>query len=102
MLLGQVYRWQVINGGWRGPLSLATLFLELYIIVNEQNNTIAKAWDSLKLNFTFRRIVDHNLLMQWYKFAFRRTINHNLSFSDQGGFPIDLPPIRELYNQVLL
>jgi hypothetical protein len=59
------YRWIVGNGRrvlfqedtWLGHCSLSIVYWDLYTIVNEQQCTVADAWDGDELMFTFRRTV---------------------------------------------
>jgi hypothetical protein len=68
------YRWKIGNGRsvkfwedhWFGSCSLAIQFWDLYVIVNEQNVSIADAWDGIQLKLTFRRSVDQQLMNRWY------------------------------------
>jgi hypothetical protein len=68
------YQWKVGNGRktkfwedhWFGHCSLAILYWDLYVLVNEQNISIAKVWDGRNLKLTFRRCVDHQLMQRWY------------------------------------
>jgi hypothetical protein len=68
------YQWKVGNGRnikfwedhWFGHCSLAILFWDLYVLVNEQNISIAEVWDGVNLKLTFRRCVDHQLMQRWY------------------------------------
>jgi hypothetical protein len=68
------YQWKVGNGRnikfwedhWFGHCSLAILFWDLYVLVNEQNVSIAEVWDGVNLKLTFRRCVDHQLMQRWF------------------------------------
>jgi hypothetical protein len=42
---------------WLGNCSLAILCWDLFILVYEQEATVAQAWDGVNLRFTFRRCV---------------------------------------------
>jgi hypothetical protein len=63
------YKCQVGNGKknlfwedtWIGNCSLSILFWDLYIIVNEQQSTLAQVWDGTNLKMTFRRTVNQVL-----------------------------------------
>jgi hypothetical protein len=67
------YKWQVGNGRkilfwvdtWIGNCSLAILFWDLYSIVNEQQITVADAWDGTDLKCSFRRTVSPALYNRW-------------------------------------
>jgi hypothetical protein len=67
------YRWKVGNGRkvrfwedvWLGSSSLAIQFWEIYVIVNEQNATIADIWDGSQLKCSFKRCVDRRLFQRW-------------------------------------
>lgn len=69
------YRWHVGDGMmikfwedvWFGHCCLATQFWDLYVIVNEQNCTIAEVWDGSQLKLSFRRTVDVHLLNRWFE-----------------------------------
>jgi hypothetical protein len=50
---------------WFGSCSLAIQYWGLYSIVNEQGATISDVWDGVNLKFTFRRIVNRELMDQW-------------------------------------
>jgi hypothetical protein len=39
----------------------------VYVLANEQNISIAKAWDGTQLKITFRRCSDHELMVKWYE-----------------------------------
>jgi hypothetical protein len=68
------YQWKVGNGKkvkfwedhWFGHCSLSILFWDLYVLINEQNKSIAELWDGVNLKCTFRRSVDQNLMQRWY------------------------------------
>jgi hypothetical protein len=68
------YQWKVGNGRkikfwedhWFDHCSLAILYWDLYVLVNEQNISIAEVWDGRNLKLTFRRCVDHQLMQRWY------------------------------------
>jgi hypothetical protein len=63
------YRWKLGKAQkvrfWENVLvansSLAIPFWELYVIMNEQNKTVAELWDGCNLKCTFRRCVDSRL-----------------------------------------
>jgi hypothetical protein len=67
------YRWHVGNGNkvlfwediWIGNCSLATLYWDIYVIVNEHNVTIADVWDGQELKCSFRRTVDDHMYNRW-------------------------------------
>jgi hypothetical protein len=67
------YRWKVGNvrkvrfweDVWLGSLSLAIQFWDIYVIVNEQNATIADIWDGSQLKCSFKRCVDRRLFQRW-------------------------------------
>jgi hypothetical protein len=67
------YKWKAGDGSrirlwedlWFGTCSLAIQYWRLYCIVNEQGVTIKKAWDGVNLKFTFRRMVNRELMDQW-------------------------------------
>jgi hypothetical protein len=67
------YRWNLGNGLkilfwtdiWLGNCSLAILYWDLFILVHEQEVTVAQAWDSVNLRFTFRRCVSRILYDRW-------------------------------------
>jgi hypothetical protein len=42
---------------WIGACSPAILFWDLFVIVDENQLTVAQAWDGENLRFTFRRSV---------------------------------------------
>jgi hypothetical protein len=46
---------------------MAVQFLDLYIIANEHNVSIADVWDGVQLNISFRRTVDQVMLNRWYE-----------------------------------
>jgi hypothetical protein len=46
---------------------MAVQFLDLYIIANEHNVSIADVWDGVQLNISFRRTVDQVMLIRWYE-----------------------------------
>jgi hypothetical protein len=87
------YRWNVGNGKkvlfwedtWIGHCSLAILFWDLYVIVNEQQCTIADAWDGSNLKFTFRRTVSQVLYDRWLDLV---ALVQTVSFSDYDDCPI--------------
>jgi hypothetical protein len=62
-------RWKIEDGkkvkfcedNWLGTSSLAIQFWELYVILNEKNNTVCELWDGTNLKCTFRRIVHSDL-----------------------------------------
>jgi hypothetical protein len=68
------YQWKVGNGKkvkfwedhWFGHCSLSILFWDLYVLINEQNKSIAELWDGVNLKCTFRRSIDQNLMQRWY------------------------------------
>jgi hypothetical protein len=37
----------------------------MYIIVNEQGKSVDDAWDGMNLKFTFRRIVNREVMGMW-------------------------------------
>jgi hypothetical protein len=67
------YRWKLGNGEkilfwsdtWFGSCSFAILYWDLYCLVNEQQLTVAQAWDGENLKFTFRRTVSPTLYLRW-------------------------------------
>ena len=67
------FRWKIGNGNkirfwsdvWIGNCSLAILFRDLFIIVNEQDLTVAQVWDGVDLKFAFRRCVSPALFDRW-------------------------------------
>ena len=69
------YQWKVGNGRkikfwedhWFGGSSLAIQYWDVYVIENEQNITIAEAWDGEQLKITFRRCFDGQLMVQRYE-----------------------------------
>jgi hypothetical protein len=50
---------------WFGSCSLAIQYWGLYSIVNEQGATISDVSNGVNLKFTFRRIVNRELMDQW-------------------------------------
>jgi hypothetical protein len=64
------YQWKVGNGRkvkfwedhWFGHCSLAILFWDLYVLINEHNKSIYELWDGRNLKCTFRRTVNHILM----------------------------------------
>jgi hypothetical protein len=67
------YRWKLGNGQkvrfwedvWVGNSSLAIQFWEIYVIINEQNKTMAELWDGVNLKCTFKRCVNVRLFNMW-------------------------------------
>jgi hypothetical protein len=67
------YRWKIGNGEnikfWEdqlfGSCSLAIQFWEIYSIIHEKGISVKDVWDGINLKVTFRRIVDHRLMLQW-------------------------------------
>jgi hypothetical protein len=69
------YSWKVGNGKkihfwenqWFGNCSLAIQYWDVYILANEQNISIADAWDGVQLKISFRRCFSHELMLKWYE-----------------------------------
>jgi hypothetical protein len=69
------YQWQVGNGKkikfwedqWFGTSSLAIQYWDVYVLANEQNISIADAWDGTQLKISFRRCFDHGLMIKWFE-----------------------------------
>jgi hypothetical protein len=67
------YRWKLGNGQkvrfwedvWVENSSLAIQFWEIYVIINEQNKTVAVLWDGVNLKCTFKRCVNVRLFNMW-------------------------------------
>jgi hypothetical protein len=82
------YRWKVKNGVkikfwkdmWFRSTSLAIQYWELYVIVNEQNATIANLWDGTSLRCTFRRCVDRRLYDMWLELC---SLVESVTLSDE-------------------
>jgi hypothetical protein len=87
------YRWRLGNGCkvrfwedvWDGNSSLAIQFWEVYIIVNEQNKTVADLWDGKNLKYTFRRRVDVKLYRLWEEVV---AIASSINFSAEEDEPV--------------
>jgi hypothetical protein len=66
------FQWQVGNGKkikfWKdqcfGTSSLAIQYWDVYVLANEQNFSIAEAWDGTQLKICFRRCFDHDLMIK--------------------------------------
>jgi hypothetical protein len=48
-----------------GNASLATIYWEVYFVVNQQTQTISDLWDGKKLRCTFRSTFTDSMLGQW-------------------------------------
>jgi len=66
-------RWVVGNGRkvifwedqWLGNTSLAILFWPLYVLNEQQGNTISDVWNGEELQLSFRRNVSERLMLMW-------------------------------------
>lgn len=82
------FKWMVGNGrkikfwedNWLGSSSLAIQFWDVYVIVNEQNATIAELWDGENLRCTFRRTVNERIMNLWNEIV---QIASTISFKDE-------------------
>jgi hypothetical protein len=87
------YKCQVGNGKkilfwedtWIGNCSLSILFRDLYIIVNEQQSTLAQVWDGTNLKMTFRRTVNQVLFDRWLELL---ALMQTVSMTDSDDSPI--------------
>jgi hypothetical protein len=69
------YNWKIGNGKkvqfwedqWFGNCSLAIQYWDVYILANEQNISVADAWDGVQLKISFRRCFSHELMIKWYE-----------------------------------
>jgi hypothetical protein len=69
------YQWKVGDGKkikfwedhWFGTCSLAIQYLDVYVLVNEQNKTIAELWDGETLIVTSRRCFHYELMVHWFE-----------------------------------
>jgi hypothetical protein len=69
------FRWKIGDGRklrfWEdqlfGSCSLAFQYWEIYSIINEHGCSVRDAWDGRNLRFTFKRIVESRVMMQWYE-----------------------------------
>jgi hypothetical protein len=67
------YRWKRGNeenvrfwkDQWFGFCILAIQFWEIYSIVHEKGISVKNVSDGVNLKVTFRRTVDHKLMLQW-------------------------------------
>jgi hypothetical protein len=67
------YRWKVGDGGsikfgediWVGNSPLATQFWYIYVISNQQTQTIKGMWDGNQIRGTFRRTLSKEMMVQW-------------------------------------
>jgi hypothetical protein len=64
---------------------LRIIFWDLYIIVNEQQTTLAQVWDGTNLKLTFRRTISHALLDRWLELL---ALMQTISMSDSDDSPI--------------
>jgi hypothetical protein len=58
--------WEVT---WFGSAPLATLYWEVYFVVNQQTHTIYELWDRERLRCNFRRTFTDSMLEQWREFV---------------------------------
>jgi hypothetical protein len=80
------FQWHVGNGRkiefledqWFGTSNLALQYWDVYILANEQNISIAEAWDGRQLKINFRRCFDHDLMIKWLEIVqIAQTLNLN-------------------------
>jgi hypothetical protein len=50
-----------------GTSSLSIQYWDVYVLANEQNISIADAWDGTHLRINFMRCFDHDLIVKWYE-----------------------------------
>jgi hypothetical protein len=55
-------------------------FWEIYILINEQNNSVAQLWDGTNLKCMFKRCVDQRLFHMWEEIV---EIASTIVFSDR-------------------
>jgi hypothetical protein len=87
------YRWKLGNGQkirfwcdvWFGNCSLAILFWDLFVIVNEPHLTVGEAWDGSHLKFTFRRTVSPVQYNRWLELV---QIMHTVSIGEEEDVPV--------------
>jgi hypothetical protein len=80
------YKWLVGNGrsikfwedSWYGNAPLAVIYWDVYMLVNQQTQTISELWDGQQLKCTFRRIFYDDLMAQWLEIIeIAKEINFN-------------------------
>src|SRR4051812_46024427 len=52
---------------WFGNSPLSVQFWLIYVVCNEQNISLANAWDGINLKLTFRRNFSTTLMEQWFQ-----------------------------------
>jgi hypothetical protein len=82
------YKWKVCDGRsikfwediWFGNSPLATQFWDVYIVSNQQTQTIRDLWDGEQIRGTFRRIFLDEMMISWLELI---EIAKTISFSDE-------------------
>jgi hypothetical protein len=82
------YKWKVGDGRsikfwediWFGNSPLATQFWDIYIISNQQTQTIRDLWDGEQIRGTFRRIFSEEMMTNWLELI---EIAKTISFTDE-------------------
>jgi hypothetical protein len=65
---------------WFGTSSLVIQYWDVYVLANEQNISIADAWDGTQLKISFRWCFDHDLMIKWFEIV---QIAQTLSLNDE-------------------
>jgi hypothetical protein len=81
------YKWLVGDGKsikfwedtWNCNAPLAVIYWDIYMIVNQQAQTIYELWDGQQLKCTFRRTFTEELMTQWLEIL---EIAKGINFSD--------------------